>query len=66
MKPNQKGKRTCLRCDKLFISDGAYHRICSHCATLGKYRYTDKNEKYTIDYENGIPVNYTFMETKDV
>ncbi|MFC1599028.1 hypothetical protein ACFL2U_03435 [Patescibacteria group bacterium] len=27
----KKTKRTCLRCDREFLSDGIYNRICPNC-----------------------------------
>jgi len=27
----KKTKRTCLRCDREFMSDGIYNRICANC-----------------------------------
>jgi hypothetical protein len=30
-KSKQKTKRVCLRCDREFMSDGIYNRICPNC-----------------------------------
>ena len=30
-KRKEKTKRTCLRCDRDFMSDGIYNRICPNC-----------------------------------
>jgi Zn finger protein HypA/HybF involved in hydrogenase expression len=30
-KPKKKIKRVCLRCDRAFISDGLYNRVCPKC-----------------------------------
>jgi Zn finger protein HypA/HybF involved in hydrogenase expression len=31
-----KTRRRCLRCDKAFLSDGAYHRLCEACRASGR------------------------------
>ena len=30
----QKKKRHCMRCQKVFISDGAHHRVCAPCKVV--------------------------------
>lgn len=30
----QKKKRRCLRCQRLFVSEGRFNRVCSKCSEL--------------------------------
>lgn len=51
----RKTKRTCLRCDRDFMSDGIYNRICPNCresnANIALYPYD------SADYPQGDTSN---------
>lgn len=57
MKSDEKGKRSCLKCDKIFITEGAHHRICSDCTVSNLYQNITwisniNNEDDTYDNDN--------------
>ncbi len=47
-KKKKKNKRVCLRCDRVFMSEGIYNRICPNCresnANIAMYPYDSAYE----------------------
>jgi len=47
-RPKKKVKRICLRCDRYFISEGIYNRVCPKCRE--KNAEIAMMEAYELDY----------------
>jgi hypothetical protein len=47
-KKRKQSTRTCLRCDREFMSDGIYNRICSNCR--------ESNANIAVPYAESLEV----------